>query len=96
MAAREAGSMLTVNKIKNFTIYNNTPIHTCKQHLPTLDGFARACARSLHQRPFLGQEEVILGLVHQVATRFVALDEQVSAHRPHQELRAHQGQAYML
>ena len=47
---------------------------TCKQYFSTLDRFARACPWPLHEWPFLGEEEVVLGFVHKVPACFVALD----------------------
>ena len=42
--------------------------------------------RSLHVRPLLGQQEVILGLVDKISARFVRLDEEVGADGANEKL----------
>lgn len=39
---------------------------TCEKDFATPDGLPRPGSRALHQRPFLWQQQVVLGLVDQV------------------------------
>ena len=63
---------------------------TREEHFSPFDGFAGPGARPLHQRPLLWQQQVVFGLVDQVSAALVGLDEQVRAHRAHQELGVQQ------
>ena len=52
--------------------------------------------RSLHVRPLLGQQEVILGLVNQISARFIRLDEEVGADGANEKLRRQERQPDVL
>ena len=87
--------LLRINYL--FDLKQNIPSkRTCKQHFSTLDWFAGACPWSLHERPLLGEEEVILSLIHKVTACFIAFDQQVRPNGAHQEHGAHEWQSHVL
>ena len=57
-----------------------------EQDLPLSDRFPGPSPRSLHVRPLLRQQEVILGLVDKISARFVRLDEEVGADGANEKL----------
>ena len=69
---------------------------TGKEDFAATDGLPGSRPRSLHVWPFLREEQVVLGLVDEVATRVVGLDEHVGPDRAHEELGREQGQSDVL
>jgi len=62
------------------------PASDGKQNLSLPNRLSRPRSRSLHVRPFLREEEVILGLVDEVSAGLVRFDEEVGTDSAHQKL----------
>ncbi len=76
---RHGGDHLPVSRLWVIALNRGNGISTApathsKEHLPIPDGLPWASSWTLHVRALLWEQQVVLGLVHQVTASIVSLD----------------------